>query len=199
MEIQVLPLEVEPPLQEYKPERAPEPERPLESELKEVLSTIQENDVPKKARISRAKAKSADCSEVKSKAKPRSKAAAQGPEKEVSLQETKVLEEAPEPEDPESTARATAEALAAELQELDAREQKQQRLEEKKAKSRGRPPGVRNKPKEPQIVERIVYQKPPPLSALDVRALLRETLRKQELEAREQKRAHYSRLIRGNR
>ena len=68
---------------------------------------------------------------------------------------------------------------------------------------RGRPPGARNKPKPPTIVERVVektvYEKPPPLSPQDLQALLKDTLRKQELDAREQKRAYYSQLIRRNR
>ena len=68
---------------------------------------------------------------------------------------------------------------------------------------RGRPPGAKNKPKPPQIVERVVektvYEKPPPLSPQDLQALLKDTLRKQELDAREQKRAYYSQLIRRNR
>ena len=68
---------------------------------------------------------------------------------------------------------------------------------------RGRPPGARNKPKPPTIVERVVektvYEKPAPLSPQDLQALLKDTLRKQELDAREQKRAYYSQLIRRNR
>ena len=72
-----------------------------------------------------------------------------------------------------------------------------------KGPGRGRPAGARNKPKPPQIVERVVekmvYQKPPPLSPQDIQALLKDTLRKQELDAREQKRAYYSQLIRRNR
>ena len=74
---------------------------------------------------------------------------------------------------------------------------------EKNGPGRGRPPGARNKPKPPQIVERVVekmvYEKPPPLSPQDLQALLKDTLRKQELDAREQKRAYYSQLIRRNR
>ena len=74
---------------------------------------------------------------------------------------------------------------------------------EKNGPGRGRPAGARNKPKPPQIVERVVekmvYQKPPPLSPQDIQALLKDTLRKQELDAREQKRAYFSQLIRRNR
>ena len=74
---------------------------------------------------------------------------------------------------------------------------------EAKPSGRGRPLGARNKPKPPTIVERVVektvYEKPSPLSAQDLQSLLKETLRKQELDAREQKRAYYSQLIRRNR
>ena len=77
------------------------------------------------------------------------------------------------------------------------------RWEAKNGPGRGRPRGARNKPKPPQIVERVVekmvYEKPPPLSPQDIQALLKDTLRKQELDAREQKRAYYSQLIRRNR
>ena len=74
---------------------------------------------------------------------------------------------------------------------------------EAKPSGRGRPLGARNKPKPPTIVERVVektvYEKPSPLSAQDLQSLLKETLRKQELDAREQKLAYYSQLIRRNR
>ena len=77
------------------------------------------------------------------------------------------------------------------------------RWQAKNGPGRGRPPGARNKPKPPQIVDRVVekmvYQKPPPLSPQDIQALLKDTLRKQEFDAREQKRAYYSQLIRRNR
>ena len=73
------------------------------------------------------------------------------------------------------------------------------RWQAKNGPGRGRPPGARNKPKPPQIVEKMVYEKPPPLSPQDLQALLKDTLRKQELDAREQKRAYYSQLIRRNR
>ena len=76
-------------------------------------------------------------------------------------------------------------------------------VKEPEPSGRGRPLGARNKPKPPTIVERVVektvYEKPSPLSAQDLQALLKETLRKQELDAREQKRAYYSQLIRRNR
>jgi hypothetical protein len=76
--------------------------------------------------------------------------------------------------------------------------------ETRKDKGRGgRPAGARNKPKPPTIVERIVektvYEKAPQLSPQDLQSLLKDTLRKQELEARERKRAYYSQLLRRNR
>ena len=75
--------------------------------------------------------------------------------------------------------------------------------EAKNGPGRGRPLGARNKPKPPQIVERVVekmvYERPPPLSPQDLQSLLKDTLRKQELDAREQKRAYYSQLIGRNR
>ena len=48
-------------------------------------------------------------------------------------------------------------------------------------------------------MEKTVYEKPPALSSDDIRKLLQDTIRKQELEARDQKRAYYSQLIRRNR
>ena len=67
------------------------------------------------------------------------------------------------------------------------------------AARRGRPQGARNKPR-PAIIERVIERiEPPALSVEDIRKLLQESIRKQELEARSQKRAHYAQLLRANR
>ena len=64
---------------------------------------------------------------------------------------------------------------------------------------RGRPQGARNKPR-PAIIERVVERvEAPALSVDDIRKLLQESIRKQGLEARSQKRAHYAQLLRVNR
>jgi hypothetical protein len=66
---------------------------------------------------------------------------------------------------------------------------------------RGRPQGARNKPRPHIIEERVVEvkQQAPELSVDDLRRLLQDSIRKQELEARSQKRAHYAQLLRANR
>ena len=64
------------------------------------------------------------------------------------------------------------------------------------ASRRGRPQGAKNKPR-PAIIERVVERvEAPALSVEDIRKLLQESIRKQELEARSQKRAHYAQLLR---
>ena len=68
--------------------------------------------------------------------------------------------------------------------------------EEAPASRRGRPQGAKNKPR-PAIIERVVERvEPPALSVEDIRQLLQESIRKQEFEARSQKRAHYAQLLR---
>ena len=125
--------------------------------------------------------------EPKVKAKSRSKASARPAPKE----EAERLEPT-EPKEPEPPLTDDAQAIVGRWQAKNA-----------VGPGRGRPPGAKNKPKPPQIVERVVektvYEKPPPLSPQDLQALLKDTLRKQELDAREQKRAYYSQLIRRNR
>ena len=131
--------------------------------------------------------------EPKVKAKSRAKTSTRRAAEEVSLaQEAPIKEPAKEP-----VKELSPEAAAI------ANNWEEKNRSEGRPSGRGRPPGARNRPKPPQIVERVVektvYQKPPPLSPQDLQALLKETLRKQELDAREQKRAYYSQLIRRNR
>ena len=125
---------------------------------------------------------SSSAPEPKVKAKSRAKASARS--------STEEAVEPKEPKEPEQPLTEEAEAIVG-------------RWQKNAGPGRGRPPGARNKPKPPQIVERVVektvYERPPPLSPQDLQALLKDTLRKQELDAREQKRAYYSQLIRRNR
>ena len=125
--------------------------------------------------------------EPKVKAKSRAKASTRSTTEETPIaQEAGVAREAFEPSAPVKEEPKEQEPLE---------DPAQRRL----GPGRGRPPGARNKPKPPQVVERLVekavYEKPPQ----DLQSLLKDTLRKQELDAREQKRAYYSQLIRRNR
>ena len=131
----------------------------------------------------------------KPKAKPRAKAKAKEAPREDASHSSQASDRAPEAQEVEEIRRPKVE----ESPKIEA-----PKVEvPKEGKGRGRPPGAKNKPRPPQVVERIVektvYEKPPALSSDDIRKLLQDTIRKQELEARDQKRAYYSQLIRRNR
>ena len=133
----------------------------------------------------------------KPKAKPRAKAKAKEAPREDASHSSQASDRAPEAQEVEEIADRppkVEESPKIEAPKVEG---------PKEGKGRGRPPGAKNKPRPPQVVERIVektvYEKPPALSSDDIRKLLQDTIRKQELEARDQKRAYYSQLIRRNR
>ena len=140
----------------------------------------------------------------KPKAKPRAKAKAKEAPREDASHSSQASDRAPEAQEveeirPPKAAEADKRPKVEESPKIEA-----PKVEvPKEGKGRGRPPGAKNKPRPPQVVERIVektvYEKPPALSSDDIRKLLQDTIRKQELEARDQKRAYYSQLIRRNR
>ena len=133
----------------------------------------------------------------KPKAKPRAKAKAKEAPREDASHSSQASDRAPEAQEVEEV------ALSPKAEEPPALKPTPESAGLLDTKRRGRPPGAKNKPRPPQVVERIVektvYEKPPALSSDDIRKLLQDTIRKQELEARDQKRAYYSQLIRRNR